>query len=139
LVDKGNTVLIIEHNMDVIKVADYLVDLGPEGGNAGGYIVAAGTPEAVAKVKASLTAPFLLAELAGSSVAQPDAVASLAHKTKRGGKDSLDGKPTRTRKLTKGEQELQASIARTDAADAAKTAPKTAAKTAKKPKAKKEK
>ena len=59
LVDQGNTVLVIEHNMDVIKIADYLIDLGPEGGKRGGEIVAAGTPEEVAKNEASATAPFL--------------------------------------------------------------------------------
>ena len=59
LVDLGNTVLIIEHNLDVIKVADYLIDLGPEGGDAGGTIVATGTPEEVAKVKGSYTGQFL--------------------------------------------------------------------------------
>lgn len=63
LVDKGNTVLIIEHNMDVIKVADYIVDLGPEGGNKGGEIVAKGTPEQVAKNKKSYTAIYLREEL----------------------------------------------------------------------------
>ena len=62
LVDKGNTVLIIEHNMDVIKVADHIVDLGPEGGYAGGQIIAQGTPEEIAKVKESHTAKFLKAE-----------------------------------------------------------------------------
>lgn len=59
LVDQGNTVLVIEHNIDVIKVADYLIDLGPEGGGRGGEIVAAGTPEEVAKNEFSATAPFL--------------------------------------------------------------------------------
>ena len=59
LVDQGNTVLVIEHNLDVIKSADWLVDLGPEGGNGGGTIVAEGTPERVAKVKASYTGQFL--------------------------------------------------------------------------------
>ena len=63
LVDRGNTVLVIEHNMDVIKVADYLVDVGPEGGHGGGQIIAAGTPEAVSKVKGSWTGKFLKAEL----------------------------------------------------------------------------
>ncbi len=63
LVDKGNTVLIIEHNMDVIKVADHIVDLGPEGGDGGGNIVAAGTPEKVAKVNDSYTGQFLKEEL----------------------------------------------------------------------------
>jgi excinuclease ABC subunit A len=59
LVDRGNTVLVIEHNLDVIKTADWIVDLGPEGGNRGGTIVAAGTPEHVAAVPASHTGAFL--------------------------------------------------------------------------------
>lgn len=63
LVDKGNTVLIIEHNMDVIKVSDHLIDLGPEGGNKGGEIIAEGTPERVAKVEGSYTGKFLAMEL----------------------------------------------------------------------------
>jgi excinuclease ABC subunit A len=63
LVDKGNTVLVIEHNMDVIKSADYVVDLGPEGGAGGGRIIAKGTPEEVAKNPASYTGKFLKPEL----------------------------------------------------------------------------
>jgi len=63
LVNKGNSVLIIEHNLDVIKIADYIIDIGPEGGKGGGQIVATGTPEEVAKSKKSLTAPFLKQEL----------------------------------------------------------------------------
>jgi excinuclease ABC subunit A len=63
LVDKGNTVLIIEHNMDIIKAADYIVDLGPEGGAGGGRIVAMGTPEEVASNAESYTGKFLKAEL----------------------------------------------------------------------------
>ena len=59
LVEKGNTVIIIEHNMDVIKSADWLIDIGPEGGDAGGNIVAQGTPEQVAKTKDSYTGNFL--------------------------------------------------------------------------------
>lgn len=59
IVDNGDTVLIIEHNLDVIKVADYIIDLGPEGGDRGGNIVATGTPEEVAKVKESYTGQFL--------------------------------------------------------------------------------
>jgi excinuclease ABC subunit A len=59
LVDKGNTVLVIEHNLDVIKTADWVIDLGPEGGTQGGQIVAEGTPEEVAKVKGSFTGQFL--------------------------------------------------------------------------------
>ncbi|MDE6554641.1 MAG: excinuclease ABC subunit UvrA, partial [Lactobacillus sp.] len=59
LVDEGNTVLIIEHNLDVIKNADWLIDLGPEGGDGGGQVVATGTPEEVAKVKESYTGQYL--------------------------------------------------------------------------------
>lgn len=59
LVDKGNTVIVIEHNLDVIKCADWIIDLGPEGGDAGGRIVAQGTPEEVAKVKESYTGQFI--------------------------------------------------------------------------------
>ena len=57
--DHGNTVLVIEHNLDVIKTADWIVDLGPEGGSKGGYIIAEGTPEQVAKNKKSYTGHFL--------------------------------------------------------------------------------
>jgi excinuclease ABC subunit A len=63
LVERGNTVLVIEHNMDVIKVADYVIDMGPEGGNRGGEVVALGTPEEVARVKESFTGQFLKLEL----------------------------------------------------------------------------
>ena len=63
LVEQGNTVLIIEHNMDVIKQADHIIDLGPEGGSGGGKIVATGTPEQVAKNKDSITGQFLAPEL----------------------------------------------------------------------------
>jgi excinuclease ABC subunit A len=66
LVDKGNTVLIIEHNLDLIKVADHVIDIGPEGGDAGGIVVAQGTPEEVAKVKKGHTPRFLKEELATS-------------------------------------------------------------------------
>ena len=59
LVDAGNTVIIIEHNLDVIKRADYIIDLGPEGGSAGGEIVAEGTPEQVAEVPGSFTGQYL--------------------------------------------------------------------------------
>ena len=65
LVDKGNTVIVIEHNLDVIKSADWVIDLGPEGGEAGGRIVAAGTPEEVARVEASHTGRALRAVLDG--------------------------------------------------------------------------
>jgi excinuclease ABC subunit A len=63
LVEKGNTVLIIEHNLDVIKTADYIIDLGPEGGRNGGKILVTGTPEEVVKKKIGYTAEFLEKEL----------------------------------------------------------------------------
>ena len=63
LVDRGNTVIIIEHNLDVLKSADYIIEIGPEGGKDGGQLLFAGTPEALTKVKDSPTAPFLAKEL----------------------------------------------------------------------------
>ena len=63
LVDRGNTVIVIEHNLDVIKMADHIIDIGPEGGRAGGIVCATGTPEQVAKSKTSFTAKFLKEEL----------------------------------------------------------------------------
>jgi excinuclease ABC subunit A len=60
LVDAGNSILVIEHNLDVIKTADYIIDLGPEGGDEGGYVVATGTPEEVAKSSGSYTGKYLL-------------------------------------------------------------------------------
>ena len=61
--DEGNTVIVIEHNLDVIKTADWVVDLGPEGGDGGGRIVAVGTPEQVAAQRASYTGRYLKAAL----------------------------------------------------------------------------
>ena len=64
LVDKGNTIIVIEHNLDVIKCADYLIDMGPEGGRNGGQVLFTGTPEEMVKAKTkSYTAPFLKDEL----------------------------------------------------------------------------
>lgn len=71
LVDKGNTVVVVEHNLDVIRSADYIIDLGPEGGNEGGWIVATGTPEEVAEISESHTGMFLepkLSERTGAAV-----------------------------------------------------------------------
>ncbi len=59
LVDRGNTVIVIEHNLDVIKTADWIVDLGPEGGSGGGIVVAEGTPEELVQIAASHTGQFL--------------------------------------------------------------------------------
>jgi excinuclease ABC subunit A len=64
LVEEGNTVLVIEHNLDIVKVADYVIDIGPDGGKAGGEIVAKGTPEQLVKnSKKSITAAYLKQEL----------------------------------------------------------------------------
>lgn len=68
LVDRGNTVLVIEHNLDIIKVADYVIDMGPEGGSGGGKLIGAGTPEDIAKIKDSHTGKFLKEELTTSSI-----------------------------------------------------------------------
>jgi excinuclease ABC subunit A len=64
LVEQGNTVVVIEHNLEVIKTADHIIDLGPEGGEAGGRIVAAGTPEQVAEARGSYTGAYLARVLA---------------------------------------------------------------------------
>ncbi|RPI96035.1 MAG: hypothetical protein EHM32_04215, partial [Spirochaetales bacterium] len=58
-VERGNTVIVIEHNLDVVKNADWVLDLGPEGGDAGGFIVASGTPEEIAAAKGSYTGKYL--------------------------------------------------------------------------------
>jgi excinuclease ABC subunit A len=74
LVDTGNTIVVIEHNLDVIKSADWLIDLGPEGGDAGGCVIAQGTPEEVAEVQQSYTGHFLkrmFTEEAARTVVQP--------------------------------------------------------------------
>jgi excinuclease ABC subunit A len=65
LVDAGNTVLVIEHNLDVIKTADWVIDLGPEGGTRGGLVIAEGTPEAIARVPGSATGEYLARVLRG--------------------------------------------------------------------------
>jgi excinuclease ABC subunit A len=84
LVDKGNTVIVIEHNMDVIKVADHIIDLGPEGGTEGGYVVATGTPEEIASTPTSYTGMFLKEELGRSGIDVTDI--TKIRKTRRRGK-----------------------------------------------------
>ena len=75
LADTGNTVVVIEHNLDVIKSADWVIDLGPEGGDAGGDLVASGTPEQVAKVPASHTGRYLRRVLGVKESSRLDAAA----------------------------------------------------------------
>ena len=65
LVNRGNTVVIIEHNLDVIKLADHIIDMGPEGGRGGGFVLSTGTPEEVAQSKKGFTSQFLKRELKG--------------------------------------------------------------------------
>ncbi|MFT4083410.1 MAG: excinuclease ABC subunit UvrA [Nocardioides sp.] len=104
LVDKGNTVLVIEHNLDVIKTADWLVDMGPEGGNRGGAVVAEGTPEEVASIPASHTGRFLAPLLEGRAAEQPGPprsvpeVADPAAKTAKTAKTRKTGTTTKTAK-----------------------------------------
>jgi excinuclease ABC subunit A len=71
LADRGDTLVVIEHNLDVIKCADWLIDLGPEGGDGGGTVVATGTPEDVAKVKGSFTGAYLKEKARTESTARP--------------------------------------------------------------------
>jgi excinuclease ABC subunit A len=75
LVDAGNTVIVIEHNLDVIKTADYIIDLGPEGGENGGRVVATGTPEEIATCKKSYTGKFLKQVLDGKAALNSRAMA----------------------------------------------------------------
>ena len=74
LVDQGNSVLVIEHNLDVIKTSDWLIDMGPEGGSRGGMVIAEGTPEDVAASPASYTGQFLKPLLDGREAEQPKPV-----------------------------------------------------------------
>jgi excinuclease ABC subunit A len=74
LVDSGNTVLVIEHHMDVVKQADYIIDLGPLGGDGGGQIVAIGTPEEIAVSKSSLTGKYLRGVLGAQAVREREKV-----------------------------------------------------------------
>lgn len=68
LTDAGNTVIVIEHNLDVVKTADWIIDLGPEGGDAGGYIIAEGSPERIAQIDESYTGQFLSKVLSASTL-----------------------------------------------------------------------
>ncbi|MEO9221015.1 MAG: excinuclease ABC subunit A, partial [Mycobacteriaceae bacterium] len=77
LVEKGNSVIVIEHNLDVIKTADWVLDMGPEGGAGGGTLIAAGTPEHIASMAASYTGQFLLQTL------KPKETVSRTSSTKR--------------------------------------------------------
>ena len=83
LADNGNTVVVIEHNLDVIKQADWIIDLGPEGGDGGGKIIAKGTPETIAKTAASHTGKFLKQTIANTAITKPEEKSREKPKTKR--------------------------------------------------------
>ncbi len=96
LVDKGNTIVVVEHNLDVIKTADYIIDLGPEGGEGGGQIVAQGTPEEVAANPDSLTGKFLAEEFSRGHIQK---------EKKKSPKSSSSNKAARSSKATKAEKD----------------------------------
>jgi excinuclease ABC subunit A len=81
--DKGNTVLVIEHNLDVIKCADYIVDMGPEGGTGGGEVIAVGTPEQVAAIDASHTGRYLAQLVTPDSASLDDVIVAQPAKRRR--------------------------------------------------------
>ena len=115
LVEAGNSVVVIEHNLDVIKVSDRLIDLGPEGGDEGGRVIATGTPEQVAAEPASYTGQFLAELLPVKASARPRGAGQAARgaKTRRNGSSTASRRPPATAKT--------------------KAPPPTAAKTAKAP------
>jgi excinuclease ABC subunit A len=91
LVDQGNTVVVIEHNLDVVKTADWLLDFGPEGGDGGGVIVAEGTPEQVAKDPASWTGKYLAELLDRHETRRRARVAALTAGTVKKGRKKAAG------------------------------------------------
>ena len=100
MVDKGNSVIVIEHNLDVIKTADWLIDMGPEGGHKGGLVLATGTPEELAEVADSHTGEFLR-PLLGLSGKAKGAAAAVARAAKANGAPAAAVKPKTTRSRAK--------------------------------------
>ncbi|MER5274533.1 excinuclease ABC subunit UvrA [Streptomyces sp. NPDC002809] len=127
LVDKGNTVIVIEHNLDVIKTADWVIDMGPEGGNGGGLVIAEGTPEYVAGVPASHTGKFLQGILDADRVSEAAVPAARKPARRTAAKKAVAAKATPVRKTATA----KTATAKTATAKAAGTA------AAKKPAAKK--
>jgi excinuclease ABC subunit A len=132
LTDLGNTVIIIEHNLDIIRNADYLIDLGPEGGEGGGKIVAQGSPEAVARTKESHTGRFLAryyegAENGHGGVTLPPAelpdLAKKAPKVKRAAPERKTGVPTPSKKRPDAEPAKKAAKKSATGKRAAKALP----------------
>ena len=111
LVDQGNTVLVIEHNLDVIKTADWIVDMGPEGGSRGGLVVAEGTPEDVAANPDSFTGEFLKPLLDGREAKQPTRKKPAAQGAGRQGTGPQEGHEDGHKK-TAGEDHSEGGTAR---------------------------
>ncbi|MFC8291795.1 excinuclease ABC subunit UvrA [Streptomyces sp. NPDC057242] len=125
LVDKGNSVIVIEHNLDVIKTADWVVDMGPEGGSGGGLVVAEGTPEEVASVPASHTGKFLREVLGADRIS--DAAIPAARGTKRtAAKKTATAKKAATTKAAPAKKTAAAKTAATKATSTKAAAKKTA-------------
>lgn len=123
LVDAGNTVVVIEHNLDVIKCADHIIDLGPDGGDGGGTVVATGTPEEVAKVKNSYTGQFLKRILAGKSTLgiEPEpAEQSGSKKTKTSASKSASNKEKTTKKAKTSASKSASNTVKTSTSKASK-------------------
>jgi len=112
LVDKGNTVIVIEHNLDVIKSADWVVDLGPEGGTGGGTLVAEGTPEDVAQVEDSHTGHFLAEVLAGRDTSHPAHEPGRPARKATAATAATTGQPNRTAARTPKPRALSAAARR---------------------------
>ncbi|MDX6365416.1 MAG: excinuclease subunit, partial [Nocardioidaceae bacterium] len=130
LVDQGNTVIVIEHNLDVIKTADWLIDLGPDGGNKGGLVVAEGTPEEVTRVEASYTGRFLEPVLRGRGRSVGAAPASSAPLNGRpaaaaAAKASRTAKPAKTVRSTTETSPKPAKTTRTSTTESAPKRAKT--------------
>ncbi|GAA2807077.1 excinuclease ABC subunit UvrA [Streptomyces showdoensis] len=125
LVDKGNSVIVIEHNLDVIKTADWIIDMGPEGGSGGGIVVAEGTPEEVASVPASHTGKFLREVLGADRIS--DATVPAARSAKKAPAKKAPAKKAPAKKATATKAATKATAAKTAAKKAA-PAKKTAAK-----------
>ncbi|MGW8886069.1 excinuclease ABC subunit UvrA [Streptomyces sp. NPDC055749] len=128
LVDKGNSVIVIEHNLDVVKTADWVIDMGPEGGNGGGLVVAEGTPEQIASVPASHTGKFLQTILGADRISEATVPAARKPARKTAAKQAVAAKATPARKTA---------TAKTSAAQPAAKKAVTKKAAAKKPAAKK--
>jgi excinuclease ABC subunit A len=111
LVDQGNSVLVIEHNLDVIKTSDWIIDMGPEGGSRGGMVVAEGTPEDVAAQRDSFTGHFLKPMLDGREAQQPKAAKRVAA-ARAPAKKASTGSASSTRKAAAAKQAAAGSRAR---------------------------